>query len=848
MKSIYLLLLLLVLAASLTSQVTQFGQPEFFGPYYTPNTSGSVWTIVPMNGSLNSQYQRIRISTGATWINTIPTYSLVSQDGGWYYYQINVSRSVNNTIYNRESQFSIVLQNIEDGVWYNVPGVFINDYLFQYGMSQSNSTIQNWINNAADNSVISIPQNTYYGSINISSRVGLVLQGDNSNNNRPSFIGTGYQTVINISNSSNISIRNLKISNGSGLDGGGFVISNSTGILIDNCHVYNNVARAYYSGGALPGDSHGGAAKAINSSLYFYDTVLYGNNASIGCTVYLSGGNISFEKCSLDQLASNPASYSVYGDNGFTHTYLNSIIKSPYDTNGTYNLCCLYNTNLQLWQFSGYGKFIADPMFVYPATNDYSLQKGSPCIGTGYNDLYWDPQGSSWNQDWLTVHDETQDIGAIPYDYDRYCTYSFTNDGQGNWKCFPVIDDYTTINIGGTNYRTDNMRAFFRQYDGLQSQMTQVDFRWFDATHPLDTYHYYPNAPITWHYMEGDIGYLAVFNQNSVMPANNEKYHGYHIPYDSPVSVPYPNTEHWIGYFIPETQVAQVAFGTFLDELYYIQHKNWTMVRVKPKRGSSWIVTLGSGQRSPTLSYGDMVIVKKFGADLPTYPEIDEFVWYRYGAAQQFTKEDPTYFSFNKEPEYTAIFVQMDSLSTAQEIAVVSDGVCYGAAVVENDLVMIPAFISSLPDGSELQLVTWDGAKAASNPISFNRYDTNSDQFVTCNNLIKQDCDFYYISTGNNNNSAPEISSISISNYPNPFTPSTTINYSIPKEGNVIINIYNIKGQIVKTLVSESLKSGTYSIVWNGDDQNGKKVSAGLYFTRIQAQGKALTNKMVKLR
>jgi len=71
---------------------------------------------------------------------------------------------------------------------------------------------------------------------------------------------------------------------------------------------------------------------------------------------------------------------------------------------------------------------------------------------------------------------------------------------------------------------------------------------------------------------------------------------------------------------------------------------------------------------------------------------------------------------------------------------------------------------------------------------------------------------------------------------------------SIPKEVNVIINIYNIKGQIVKTLVSESLKSGTYSIVWNGDDQNGKKVSAGLYFTRIQANGKALTNKMLKLR
>jgi len=271
------------------------------------------------------------------------------------------------------------------------------------------------------------------------------------------------------------------------------------------------------------------------------------------------------------------------------------------------------------------------------------------------------------------------------------------------------------------------------------------------------------------------------------------------------------------------------------------------MARVKPQRGSTWMTVLDSGQRSPTLSYGDMVIVKKFGSS-PGYPEIDEFVWNRSGGTQQFVKEEPTYFSFTKEPDYTPIFVQMDSLSTAQEIAVVSDGVCYGAAVVENDLVMIPAFISSLPEGSELELVGWDGAKSQSKPLLFSSYDNETDQFNPCSNLVKQDCDFYYVTIGNANNITPELSSISISNHPNPFTPSTTINYSIPKEGNVIINIYNIKGQIVKTLVSESMKSGIHSIVWNGDDQNGKKVSAGLYFTRMQANGKTLTNKMLMLK
>jgi hypothetical protein len=843
MKPIYLILLLLALAVSLTSQVTQFGQPEFSGPFYTPNTSGSIWTIVPMNGSLNSQNQRIRISTSATWINIIPTYSLVSHEGGWYYYQINISRTVNNTIYNRESQFSIVLQNIEDGEWYNVPGVFINDHLFQYGITQTNATIQTMINNAPNNSVISIPQSSYYGRVNISSRIGLTLQGDNLNNIKPSFIGTGYQSVINISNSPNTKIRNLNISNGSGLEGGGLAISNSSNVLIDNCNVYNNIARSYYSGGAMPGDSRGGAIYASTSSVYLYETILYGNNASIGGTVFMNGGSISVANSTIDQVDWSPT-LSINGYNGYSHTYLNSIVEYPNDMGGVYNLCCLYNTNLQVGQFTGYGNFIANPMFVNPAAANYSLQRGSPCIGNGFNDLYWNPQGSTWNQDFLTIHDETQDIGAIAFNGDRYAKYSFSNDAQGNWMCFPVIDDVSIVNVGGTNYEADVMKAFFRQYLGYNSPMTSVSFRWY-GPNGYDTYTHFPLTPITWHNMLGFLGYKAVFNQSS----NMNTLHGYHIPYNANVQVPETYTEHWIGYFIPETQTPQFAFGTFLNELYYIQHKNWTMARVKPQRGSTWMTVLDSGQRSPTLSYGDMVIVKKFGSS-PGYPEIDEFVWNRSGGTQQFVKEEPTYFSFTKEPDYTPIFVQMDSLSTAKEIAVMINDICYGAAVIENDLVMIQSYTSSISEGTEMQLVTWDGAKSQASPLIFNLYDSAADQFTPCSSLIKENTDFYYVKLGNNeqNGDTPEITPMRITNYPNPFNPTTTITYTVPKDGEVKLHIYNLKGQLVKTLVSESKKSGSYKITWNGEDQAGNKVSSGLYFTRFESNGKTLTNKMLILK
>jgi len=84
--------------------------------------------------------------------------------------------------------------------------------------------------------------------------------------------------------------------------------------------------------------------------------------------------------------------------------------------------------------------------------------------------------------------------------------------------------------------------------------------------------------------------------------------------------------------------------------------------------------------------------------------------------------------------------------------------------------------------------------------------------------------------------------------YPNPFYPSTTIAYTVPKDGEVRLNIYNLKGQLVKTLVSEPKKSGSYKIIWNGEDQAGNKVSSGLYFTRIESNGKSLTNKMLMLK
>ncbi len=82
-------------------------------------------------------------------------------------------------------------------------------------------------------------------------------------------------------------------------------------------------------------------------------------------------------------------------------------------------------------------------------------------------------------------------------------------------------------------------------------------------------------------------------------------------------------------------------------------------------------------------------------------------------------------------------------------------------------------------------------------------------------------------------------------NYPNPFNPSTTISYSIKDAGPVRIDIYNLKGQIVRTLVNAQQASGNYNIVWNGKDDQGRSVGSGVYYYRMQTTSFTNTKKML---
>ena len=74
-------------------------------------------------------------------------------------------------------------------------------------------------------------------------------------------------------------------------------------------------------------------------------------------------------------------------------------------------------------------------------------------------------------------------------------------------------------------------------------------------------------------------------------------------------------------------------------------------------------------------------------------------------------------------------------------------------------------------------------------------------------------------------------------NHPNPFNPSTTITYSLNKDLKITLEIYNIKGQKVRTLVNKEQSAGYYSVIWNGKDNSSKAAASGLYFYKMTSEG-----------
>ncbi len=85
-------------------------------------------------------------------------------------------------------------------------------------------------------------------------------------------------------------------------------------------------------------------------------------------------------------------------------------------------------------------------------------------------------------------------------------------------------------------------------------------------------------------------------------------------------------------------------------------------------------------------------------------------------------------------------------------------------------------------------------------------------------------------------------------NYPNPFNPKTEIPFTNDREQNIHLAVYDINGRLVKTLVNARFGPGRYSLSWNGNDRNGRPVSSGVYFARLEGENVQQMKRMLLLK
>jgi len=122
----------------------------------------------------------------------------------------------------------------------------------------------------------------------------------------------------------------------------------------------------------------------------------------------------------------------------------------------------------------------------------------------------------------------------------------------------------------------------------------------------------------------------------------------------------------------------------------------------------------------------------------------------------------------------------------------------------------------------------------------------SNDAFIFCVDDFK----FYSIggSVSNDDTTVPVVRNELIGNYPNPFNPTTNIAFSMKETAPVRIEIYNMKGQLVRTLVDEIRPAGNHTVVWNGVDNNNRSISSGVYFYKMTTGKFTSTKKMILLK
>jgi hypothetical protein len=369
------------------------------------------------------------------------------------------------------------------------------------------------------------------------------------------------------------------------------------------------------------------------------------------------------------------------------------------------------------------------------------------------------------------------------------------------------------------------------------SNFPNIDFTLWDQNNIKKQWNYPENEWIgNLNTLKSTLGYkLNISPFDSSLPVIS--LHGVSLHPDTMVTVQ-GGVKEWLGYFIEESQYPWQAFppDIYDTKLSLIQAQYWMMV----KTPAGWLT---SGKVTP-IRYGDMVIVKS------AVPYTLKFKWnHPIDSEEDVEIPLPMAYTWEEQADYTAFFIETDTASDISEIAVKVDGVCKGASVRQqgDTLVEVDGYFQDLPAGAVVEFETWNGQK--STPVVKNAYIVNnpvSGRKEKRNIYIGEQQDYYQVSfkAGEVFETPDDISNVSCQ--PNPFTNEVILTLRLNLGQPVWVEIYDITGTKVRTLIEGNLPGGYYEVRWKGDNEKGNKVNEGVYFYKIRTgNGTEITEKII---
>ena len=450
------------------------------------------------------------------------------------------------------------------------------------------------------------------------------------------------------------------------------------------------------------------------------------------------------------------------------------------------------------------------------------------------------------------------------------------------WVSFPFIDRLYqgTINVGGRLYEADDL--IYNLHHAFENNLfnQNATIYWHNNDGP-DSFSYkdFPDNQPACLKLDSRYGYkIQIINEpqgNGLIGTNVPHfietsgflYGNYNNPGNGIVlNAKAPGTDYrevWVGYYGESGVRPLAALGTIANHLIEIKTRHWAMSRATIFH--PWRTSAGD----PRFNRGEAIVLKYAG-------DIDRtFTWISNNEVpQHYFHTSTTHFIFAEKSDYTPIFVYLPVGMFSEksgEIGFFINGVCFGAAVILGDEVQINAYINDLDfdiDDAVIKFLIHEYGSRSVSEVSisdFKVYDHVTSTF-TARNLDLSNNDMFYVVSFREENEIPEGITYVMgleSNFPNPFNPDTTIEFSLSSgegsnnslssgegrgEGHVNITIYNIRGQRVKTLVNDHLPAGRHSVVWNGRDDNGRTVSSGIYFYRMTAGEFSETRRMLLMK